>query len=187
MGDPDKVNQIGDAFEGQIRQRIPGIVEDATGKTLPELREGIDRMDQLGSTFSGLGESLSGVTGMIDPILEMVGMDPSKMNPMMKVLLMAGGGLGIHGLLSGNKSTGIGGMGMMALPLIMQWLQRKKQTEGGAEIGSQGAAARANQRNQPQTGGVTTPQSAVAGEQARQAVLRQQQQQEALNNPQIQQ
>ena len=187
LGDPDKVNQIGDAFEGQIRQRIPGIVEDATGKTLPELREGIDRMDQLGSTFSGLGESLSGVTGMIDPILEMVGMDPSKMNPMMKVLLMAGGGLGIHGLLSGNKSTGIGGMGMMALPLIMQWLQRKKQTEGGAEIGSQGAAARANQRNQPQTGGVTTPQSAVAGEQARQAVLRQQQQQEALNNPQIQQ
>ena len=187
LDDPDKVNQVGDAFEGQIRQRIPGIVEDATGKTLPELREGIDRMDQLGSTFSGLGESLSGVTGMIDPILEMVGMDPSKMNPMMKVLLMAGGGLGIHGLLSGNKSTGIGGMGMMALPLIMQWLQRKKQTEGGAEIGSQGAAARANQRNQPQTGGVTTPQSAVAGEQARQAALRQQQQQEALNNPQIQQ
>ena len=99
-----------------------GLADETSKRRVAEIMSDpkIQQALQMAEQGSGFMKGLEGVGGIVDPLLEMLGMDPSKMNPLMKILLMAGGGLGIGGLLSGSKGAGIGGLGMMAIPLIMQ-------------------------------------------------------------------
>jgi len=114
-------NEIVDSkVEAARQQSMQEVMND------PKIQKALQMAEQGG----GFMDSLSGMANVIDPILKLIGIDPSQMNPMMKVLLMAGGGLGIGGLLSGSKGAGIGGLGMMAVPLIAQYM--KQQQGGGA-------------------------------------------------------
>lgn len=103
-----------------------GLADETSKRRVAEIMSDpkIQQALQMAEQGSGFMKGLEGVGGIVDPLLEMLGMDPSKMNPLMKILLMAGGGLGIGGLLSGSKGAGIGGLGMMAIPLIMQAMKR---------------------------------------------------------------
>ena len=110
---------------------IDSKVEEARQKSMQEVMNDpkIQNALQMAEQGGGFMDSLSGMANVIDPILKLIGIDPSQMNPMMKVLLMAGGGLGIGGLLSGSKGAGMGGLATMAVPLIAQYM--KKQQQGG--------------------------------------------------------
>ena len=120
---------------GAVNDYVDDKVEGARSKTEqnimsnPQVQKALNMAEQGG----GFMDSLSGIGNVIDPLLKMIGMDPSQMNPLMKILLMAGGGLGLGGLLSGSKGAGIGGGAMMAIPLIAQMM--KKQQPGGGRLG----------------------------------------------------
>ena len=127
------VGAVGSSLAGAADDYVDGKVEGARQDSMNELMNNPQIQNALNMAQQGGGfmESLSGIGGIIDPLLEMMGMDPSQMNPLMKILLMAGGGLGLGGLLSGSKGAGIGGLGMMAIPLIAQMM---KKNQGGGRV-----------------------------------------------------
>lgn len=107
---------------GAADRYVDSKVDRARQDTMNELMNNpqVQSALEMANKGGGFMDSLSGIANIVDPILEMIGIDPSQMNPLMKILLMAGGGLGIGGLLSGSKGAGIGGLGMMAIPLLAQ-------------------------------------------------------------------
>jgi len=105
-------------LEAMEMANTPGVIEAAQGAL-----EG-------GQAAAGMMGSLANIGNMIDPLLNLF--DPSgklseSMNPMMKILLMAGGLTGLGGILSGSKGATAGGLGMMSIPIIQQLMAKKKQ------------------------------------------------------------
>lgn len=123
------------AADSYVDRKIQGARGDVMQDIMnnPRVQNALQMAEQGG----GFMDSLSGIGNVIDPLLEMMGMDPSQMNPLMKILLMAGGGLGLGGLLSGSKGAGIGGLGMMAIPLIAQ-LMKKRNAPSDPQTGLPG-------------------------------------------------
>ena len=83
-----------------------------------------ETMDGALGDWGGIGKGINEVSNtlgadfLIDKILGEG--QAAQMHPLLKVLLLAGGGMGIGGLLSGNNKMGLGGLGLAALPLLFQ-------------------------------------------------------------------
>ena len=115
---------VGGAIDSKVEAARQKSMQEVMSN--PKIQNALEMAEQGG----GFMKSISGMAGVIDPILKLIGIDPSQMNPLMKIMLMAGGGLGIGGLLSGSKGAGMGGLATMAVPLIAQYM--KQQQGGGA-------------------------------------------------------
>jgi len=79
----------------------------------------------MGNWFEGLGsgefgKTINEFTSLlgVDSLIDAVGMDSAGMNPLLKLLMVAGGALGIGGAVSGSKTAGIAGAAMFVLPLV---------------------------------------------------------------------
>ena len=130
--------------DSDLDVNTPGEVPEVAPEVAPVSAEAGEPSDTPSMTsgfmdiLKGLGkdERVASFGSTIDPILDAIGGEgfSQKINPLMKILMMAGGGLGIGGLLGGGKKMGLGGLGMMAIPLIYQMMQGKK--DEGADAGA---------------------------------------------------
>ena len=102
--------------------------------SIPQVQEAL----QSGQRGKELFSTLDRMGSVADPMLQMMGMDPSQMSSLAKLALMAGGGMALGGLAgsaSGNAAggAGLGGIAGIALPMILQAMQG--QGQGGAGAG----------------------------------------------------
>jgi len=121
-------------IESQDPDKIKGMMLEHVG--------GAGGFDLLG----GMGESINKFTEAIgmDALLGMV-MGPeavANMSPLLKLLMIAGGALGVGGAISGNTTAGMAGLAMFILPMVFGTLfggaEKAKENAPGA---GEGAAA----------------------------------------------
>ena len=96
--------------------------------SIPQVQQAL----QSGQRGQELFSTLDRIGSVADPMLQMMGMDPSQMSSLAKLALMAGGGMALGGLAgsaSGNAAggAGLGGLAGIALPMIMQAMQGQGQ------------------------------------------------------------
>ena len=151
--------QFGDQLDpsGAAGPPVPSTVPGAAGPPVPSTVPPTGKPEAQSGGFmdmlSALGNDkrVAAFGNTINPILNLIGDKTGQgpdfadsINPLMKILMMAGGGLGIGGLLGGGKKMGLGGLGMMAIPLIYQMMQGKNPkapVAGGAGTAAAGTAA----------------------------------------------
>jgi hypothetical protein len=100
--------------------------------------------------LGGMGEGINKFTEAIgmDALLGMV-MGPeavANMSPILKLLMIAGGALGIGGAISGNTTAGMSGLAMFILPMVFGTLfggaeAAKEKAPGAGEAAAAGGAA----------------------------------------------
>jgi len=120
LGDPE--TKLGKLFiaakEGKIIEHI--IETEGHDKVKAML---LDKMGAGGfNLLGGMGENINKFTKSIgmDSLLGMV-MGPeavANMSPILKLLMIAGGALGVGGLISGNTTAGMAGLAMFILPMV---------------------------------------------------------------------
>jgi len=136
MGRFAESSGLNDYMANHVTQRL----ENAIGMPVDEIR-------QMAQSAKGQQQLMSQFGDMPDQILGMF-MSPeqlSGMNPMMKWMLLLGGGMAIGGGLGGMTGGGQGGMmgglggglGALALPIIMSMMQRGGGGGGGQPDPSQ--------------------------------------------------
>jgi len=171
---------------GAAPEVAPGTAGPPVPSTVPPTVPPTDKPDAQSGGFmemlSGLGndERVAAFGNTIDPILTAIGnasgQGPDfaqKINPLMKILMMAGGGLGIGGLLGGGKKMGMSGLAMMAIPLIYQILQGKKNEGAAAGAGTAAGTAAAGTAAGGKAPTGQEVQELTATEQARHAAAQQ--------------
>lgn len=93
---------FGDAMVSRVEQEAPRIFQQMTGMNPEQARA-------LASSAQGLSQLLN----IGDPIFKMLGMDPTQMSGIQKIMLLLGGGAVLGGMFGG--SGGVTGMGSLAL------------------------------------------------------------------------
>lgn len=131
------------------RDQAAQFADEYIGSRLPHLQESVnEHLGNLGllgadgrfNPLAGVGQRLG---GGVDSIFQSLGMDPSRMSPLQKMMILGGAGIGGVGAAAGSPvMAGLGGVGAMAglLPQFMpgqgqqrlnQQYQPGQQPQGG--------------------------------------------------------
>lgn len=138
-----------------MENKVKGAVSERMADVMPMIEErlgqfGQQQLDQLGLLGQDGQIDISGVvnqamnggpTGGIDTIFKMIGMDPTRMSPMQKIMILGGTAAGAGGALGGSAGMAAGG-GLAALggllPYLMQGQGQRGQGQGMGMEGGQG-------------------------------------------------
>lgn len=138
---PESQKQIGDMLTNMPPEELNNLLsnpellkawasndfEGIVASITPEQRAGLKEAAgaDMAGFFEGLGsgefgKTINEFTNLlgVDSLIDAVGMDSAGMNPLLKLLMVAGGALGIGGAVSGSKTAGIAGAAMFVLPLV---------------------------------------------------------------------
>ncbi len=117
-------------LQGEVDDMVQNAAAKTMNEALPALGEWGDQYMQERGMLNSEGQfdptqamnRGGGILGNVDSVFRSMGMDPSKMSPLQKVMVLGGAGAGAGGLLAGSPlMVGAGGTAAMAglLPQLM--------------------------------------------------------------------
>lgn len=146
--DPEKQRE----FAREFRENVPEADAAITALSDPNVQKAI--------AFS------QNPLGALDGFMENIIHGFSDWSPLAKIAVLLGAGGMLGGLLTGNKTLGLGGMGMAAIPILMALMGamggKKQQQPAAAGQQTQQPPASTTQQPQPQQGGWVMPWSPEA-------------------------
>lgn len=151
----------------QVRDNMAQFADEYIGSRLPALQDSVnEHLSNLGllgadgrfNPLAGVGQRLG---GGVDAIFRGLGMDPSRMSPLQKMMVLGGAGVGGIGAAAGSPvMAGMGGVGAMA-GLLPQFMPGQGQQRLNQQYmpGQQPPGGQPGQPQGPNTPPPNTPQA----------------------------
>lgn len=156
---------VGRDFIGQsmpaIQENMAGFADEYIGSRMPQIQDQVNQqLEQLGllgedGRFNPMAAVGQRASQGVDGIFRSLGMDPSRMSPLQKMMVLGGSAAAGGGAALGSPiMAGVGGVGALA-GLLPQFMPG----QGQQRLGGQGGAYQPGQPQQPgqPMGGVNQP------------------------------